>query len=180
MFSSILNLFSINPLLGLILLAFVVFLAWNLTLHWQIYQLRQKIKMLFNGSKITDLEGVIFEQIKRLRQNEKNLKELRSFCEYLEEMALKSIQKVGVVRFNPFKDTGGDQSFSVAVLDAQNNGFLLSSLFTRESSRVYTKPITDSQSTYPLTEEEKEAIKLATSAKKKKRPNAKIKNQSVK
>lgn len=179
MFSSILNLFSVSPLLGLILLAFVVFLAWNLTLHWQIHQLRQKIKTLFNGSKITDLEGVIFEQIKRLRQNEKNLKELRDFCGYLESMALKSIQKVGVVRFNPFKDTGGDQSFSVAVLDAQNNGFLLSSLFTRESSRVYTKPIADGQSSYPLTEEEKEAIRIATKSRSGKTPKTKPVKQSA-
>ena len=151
-----------NPLPGLIILMVLVFLAWNLTLHWQIYQTRKKIKAMFKGTKIPDLEGVIFEQIKRLRQNEKTLKELEKFCGYLEKMAVKSVQKVGVIRFNPFKDTGGDQSFSIALLDAQDNGLTLSGLFTREGTRIYTKPISQGESKYPLTEEEKEAINMAT------------------
>ncbi len=117
---------------------------------------------MFKGTKVTDLEGVIFEQIKRLRQTEKNLQELTNFCQQLEKMALNSVQKVGVIRFNPFSDTGGDQSFCIACLDAQNNGFTLTSLFTREGTRIYTKPIVNSESKYPLTEEEKEAIGKAT------------------
>ena len=150
-----------NPLLSLIVLFAVVFLAWNLTLHWQIYRTRKKIKLMFKGTKVTDLEGVIFEQIRRLRQNEKSLKELDNFTRYLEKMALNSVQKVGVIRFNPFRDTGGDQSFCIAFLNAQNNGFTLSSLFTREGTRIYTKPIANGSSNYPLTEEEKEVIKKA-------------------
>lgn len=150
-----------NPLLDLIILVALVFLAWNLTLHWQIYQTRKKIKALFRGTKIADLEGVIFEQIKRLRQTEKNLSAVGNFCRQLEAMTLKSIQKVGVVRFNPFKDIGGDQSFSLAFLDAQNDGFVLSSLYSREGARIFTKPIVAGESKYPLTEEEKKAIRLA-------------------
>lgn len=158
---SFLNIFlDISPLTLVILIA-AVFLVWNLTLHWQIYQTGKRIKRLFKGTKAADLEGVIFEQIKRLRQTEKNLRGLDKFCRQLEKMALKSVQKVGVIRFNPFKDTGGDQSFCIAFLDAKNNGFILSSLFTREGNRIYTKPIENGQSLYPLTEEEKEAICLA-------------------
>ncbi len=156
-----LNIFLNNYLLSLIVLVALIFLAWNLTLHWQVYQTRKKIKALFKGSKVTDLEGVIFEQIKRSRQTEKDLKELRDFAGKLEKMALKSVQKVGVIRFNPFKDIGGDQSFCIAFLDAQNDGFTLSSLFTREGARIYTKPITNGGSDYPLTNEETGAIKKA-------------------
>lgn len=158
-FSAIIN----NPLISLIALMAIVFIAWSLTLHWQIYQTRKRIKEMFKGTKIKDLEGVIFEQIKRLRQNEKNYQELQKFCANLEKMALSSIQKVGVVRFNPFRDTGGDQSFCVCLLDAKNKGLVISSLFTREGAKVFTKPIEDSQSKYPLTEEEKEAIETAKS-----------------
>lgn len=153
--------FYSNPLLSLIILIALVFLAWNLTLHWQIWQTRRKIRIMFKGTKASDLEGIIFEQIKRWRQTEKNLKELTGFASYLEQMALKSIQKVGVIRFNPFRDTGGDQSFSIACLDAADNGFTITSLFTREGTRIYTKPIIEGQSTYQLTEEEKEAIRTA-------------------
>ncbi len=162
MTASIFSAIGANPLLGLIVLVALVFLVWNLTLHWQVWQTRRKIRTMFKGTKASDLEGIIFEQIKRWRQTEKNLKELTGFASYLEQMALKSIQKVGVIRFNPFRDTGGDQSFSIACLDARNNGFTITSLFTREGTRIYTKPIIKGQSTYQLTEEEKEAIKMAT------------------
>jgi len=161
MFASILTAITFNPLLGLIILVVLVFLAWNLTLHWQVHQTNKRIKMLFKGTKVADLEGVIFEQIKRLRQTEKSLEEINNFCQYLEKMSLKGLQKISVVRFNPFNDTGGDQSFAIACLDAQNNGFTLTSLFTREGTRIYSKPIENSESTYPLTSEEKEAIELA-------------------
>jgi len=150
-----------NSLLSIVVLMTLVFLTWNLTLHWQIYQTRKKIKLMFRGTKVADLEGVIFEQIKRLRQTEKSLQHLEGFARYLEKMALKSVQKVGVIRFNPFKDIGGDQSFCIAFLDAQNSGFTISSLFTREGTRIYTKPIIEGQSSYPLTNEEKEAIGTA-------------------
>lgn len=116
---------------------------------------------MFKGKEVADLEGIIFEQIKRLRQNEKNLKELEKFCKNLEKIAQKSIQKIGVVRFNPFKDMGGNQSFSIALLDAFDFGLVISSLFTREGTRIYTKPIEQGSSKYPLTEEEKEAIETA-------------------
>ena len=150
-----------NPQISLIALMAIIFIAWNLTLHWQIWQTRKRIKMMFKGTKITDLEGVIFEQIKRLRQNEKNYQELKKFCFSLEKMVLHSIQKVGVVRFNPFRDTGGDQSFCVCLLDAQDKGLVISSLFTREGAKVFTKPIEAGLSKYPLTEEEKRAMGVA-------------------
>ena len=162
MLASFFSVFANNPLLGLIILVAVVFLAWKLTLHWQVWQTRKKIAIMFRGTKAADLEGVIYEQIKRLRQNERDLKELEKFCKNLEKITQHSIQKIGVIRFNPFKDTGGDQSFAIAFLDARNNGFTLSSLFAREGNRVYTKPIENGQSKYPLTEEEKKAIEIAT------------------
>lgn len=165
MFATISLALNENPLLGLIILIGLVFLAWNLTLHWQVYQTSKKIKTMFKGTKVADLEGVIFEQIKRQRQTEKNLKELENFCQYLEKMGLNSMQKTGVIRFNPFKDTGGDQSFCIACLNAQNSGFTLSGLFTREGTRIYTKPIVNGESKYPLTEEEKQAIAEAMGAK---------------
>ena len=108
---------------------------------------------------------MIFEQIKRLRQAEKNIRELKKFDKYLEKMSLASLHKVAVVRFNPFNDTGGDQSFVIALLDARDNGLVLSSLFAREGTRIYTKPVQAGQSKYPLSEEEMEAIKRAKARK---------------
>ena len=76
-------------------------------------------------------------------------------------MAQKSVQKVGVVRFNPFTETGSDQSFSVALLDPDDNGLTISGLFVREGTRLYVKPVSAGSSKYPLTKEEKQAIDAA-------------------
>ena len=71
------------------------------------------------------------------------------------------LQRVGIVRYNPFADTGGDQSFSLALADAEGNGVVVSSLHRRNENRVYAKPLARWESTYLLTEEEKQAIVIA-------------------
>ena len=70
-----------------------------------------------------------------------------------------------MVRFNPFSDVGGDQSFSLALLDKRNNGIVITSLYAREGSRVFGKPIENGLSPHSLSEEEKEAIKKAQEVK---------------
>ncbi len=72
-----------------------------------------------------------------------------------------SIQGIGVVRFNPFKESGGDQSFSIALLDGNKDGVVISSLYGREGNRVFAKPIKNGMSEYLLTEEEKGSIEQA-------------------
>jgi hypothetical protein len=72
-----------------------------------------------------------------------------------------NMQKIGMVRFNPFRGIGGDQSFSAAILDGNNSGIVITSLYNREENRVYGKPIKDGHSEYLLSEEEKKAIEIA-------------------
>jgi len=71
------------------------------------------------------------------------------------------IQKVGIIRFNPFSEIGGDQSFSVALLDGNDDGIVLTSFYTREGNRVYGKPIKQGESQYALSKEEIKAIEMA-------------------
>jgi hypothetical protein len=66
-----------------------------------------------------------------------------------------------MVRFRAFEDMGSDLSYAVALLDAHNNGVVLSSIFGREDSRSYAKPIEDGKSSYPMTQEEEQALKEA-------------------
>ncbi|MFH1509922.1 MAG: DUF4446 family protein, partial [Candidatus Nealsonbacteria bacterium] len=72
-----------------------------------------------------------------------------------------SIQKIGLIRFNPFKEVGGDQSFTLALLDKNNSGIAVTSLYSREGNRVYGKSIDNGTSEYVLSEEEKKAIEKA-------------------
>ncbi len=104
----------------------------------------------------------ILSQFKDLKENfEKISKELRN----LKRDSRFSIQKFGIVRFNPFKEMGGNQSFSVALLDGNDNGVVITALYTREGNRVYGKPIKNGQSEYLLSAEEKEAISRALNPK---------------
>ncbi len=71
------------------------------------------------------------------------------------------MQRVAVLRFNPFRDAGGDQSFALALADDDGNGFVISSLHGRDVTRMYGKPLVAWDSVYPLTDEEKQAIDKA-------------------
>jgi hypothetical protein len=72
-----------------------------------------------------------------------------------------NFKKAAMIRFNPFSDLGSNQSFSAAILDGNNNGLVITSLFNRSENRVYGKPVKNGISEYQLTDEEKEAIKKA-------------------
>ena len=82
----------------------------------------------------------------------------------LEGLVPKHIRYVGVVRYNPFSDAGGDQSFVLALMNEERNGVVVSSLYGREMNRVYAKPLEGGGSTYQLSEEEREAISRALSS----------------
>jgi len=92
---------------------------------------------------------------------EKNFEKLSEELENLKKESQFSIQKIGLVRFNPFKEIGGDQSFSVALLDGNDSGIVITSLYTREGSRVYGKPIEKGLSKYLLSEEENQVLEIA-------------------
>ena len=76
----------------------------------------------------------------------------------------KSFQKISLIRFNPFKGVGSDQSFSIALLDLDNNGFVLTSIYGQEGNRIYAKPVSNGKSEYSLSKEEEEAIEKAKAA----------------
>jgi len=105
------------------------------------------------------------EVLVSLKKLEENFEELSQDLENLKKARKFSLQKVGIVRFNPFSEVGGDQSFSIALLDGSNDGLVITSLYTREGNRVYGKPIKKGKSEYPLSKEEKEAINKAVGLK---------------
>lgn len=102
------------------------------------------------------------EQPKDLKKVLKEFVNLKKEVEKLREQGVASVQKAGLVRYNPFSNVGGDQSFSLALLDGNNNGIIITSLYGREGTRVYGKPIENGTSKkYSLSDEEKEAVEKA-------------------
>lgn len=145
----------------------LLFLIWNIFLHWQLLKLKKRNASLFSGNKIQNLEELLLSQAKTLKNLDKDIQELYSISNQINSLSFRALHKVGIVRFNPFKDVGGNQSFSVALLNGKNNGLTLSSLFTREGARIYSKPIAGGVSKeHPLTKEEEKAIRIAMSNKK--------------
>ncbi len=72
-----------------------------------------------------------------------------------------NIQKIGLVKFNPFNETGGDHSFSLALLDGNKNGIIITSLHTRERTRLYLKEVVQGKTKIELSKEEQNALKLS-------------------
>ena len=97
----------------------------------------------------------LLSQFKDLKEN---LGKISNKLEELKKNNKFSIQGIGIVRFNPFKESGGDQSFSIALLDGSKDGVVITSLYGREGNRIFAKPIRKGRSEYLLTEEEKKAI----------------------
>ena len=110
------------------------------------------------GGSLHELLAAHADQIARAGTRMTEMEELH---EILIRRTERSVQHVGLVRFNPFEDTGSDQSFVIALLDAQRDGFVVSSLHGRDSTRVFAKPITAGASVHQLSGEEAEAIRLA-------------------
>lgn len=127
---------------------------------------RKKLEILFQGKTAQNLESIIMAHTKEIIAIDKDVQELFEISNKLHSLVQKSLHKVGVVRFNPFKDIGGDQSFALALLDGKNSGVVISSLHTREGTRIYSKPVAKGTSEkYALTDEEKAAIKAAVAVK---------------
>ena len=113
-------------------------------------------------SRKKDKKPENFEDIlKKFDALKHDFNKLVSDMEALKKDGVKNLKKFGIVRFNPFSEIGSNQSFSIVVMDEENNGFVITSLFTRNENRVYGKPIKNGVSEYQLTDEEKEAIKKA-------------------
>ena len=119
---------------------------------------RNFMKKLGNGKNLEeDLETYMYRVDKVEKQNADILNQIK----VLDMDLTRCIQKIGIVRYSAFKDTGSDLSFALALLDENNDGVVLNGIYSREMSNIYAKPIKNGQSTYTISEEESQAIQKA-------------------
>ncbi len=138
-----------------LLIAFIIVLIKISGINKKYKNFMQK---LGNGKNIEeDLENYMY----KVERVEKQHAEMMNLIKELDKDFEKSIQKVGIVRYNAYKDTGSDLSFTLAMLNENNNGVVLNGIYSRETSNIYAKPIENGKSTYILSEEEQEAIRRA-------------------
>ncbi|PJA86948.1 MAG: hypothetical protein CO141_02020 [Candidatus Moranbacteria bacterium CG_4_9_14_3_um_filter_42_9] len=158
----ILNLILANKVT--VILAAVVFLQllWLIILQVSFRKLKKKTGDFNLGEVGIKIEAELAKQEKSIRALDKDVQELYNISNQINNLSLRGLHKVALIRFNPFKELGGDQSFSIALLNGKNNGIVISSLHTREGTRVYSKAIAGGKAEkYPLTEEEEQVVKNA-------------------
>jgi len=151
-----------GPLLWLGLSAVVLLLViWVIVLQQRLERAVSRYLALTAGVEPGNLQTVLEQQVADFKGSAGQIGALTDQCSRLADDVAHAVQGVGVVRFNPFQDTGGDQSFAIALIDGQGNGLVLTSLYGRTERRMYVKPVQAGSSTYQLSDEETEAIRRA-------------------
>jgi hypothetical protein len=122
---------------------------------------RRSYRALLAGEAGGSLQEILDQHIGSVREASGRMDDMGTMLEYLEQRTRGSLQHIGLVRFNPFEDTGSDQSFAIALLDDRKDGLVLSSLHGRANTRVFAKPVENGASKHALSTEEAQAIKIA-------------------
>lgn len=149
-------------ILTVYLIALVLLSIWSGCLTYLYFKERQFFRQFTQGITKNDLKTVLKNIATSLTTIGKEINRLETRSNLIIKDSYPALQKIGFVRYNPFSDTGGDQSFCLCILDHHDNGFVLSSLHSREQTRIYAKAISGGKPKgYELSKEETEAVALA-------------------
>lgn len=135
--------------------------GWLVFLTLKYRAILKKAEMLFSTEKQGNVSKVIEEYLANVKSVEDHCFDLDKETKRIRKMAEAGLQRVGYIRYNPFGNVGGDQSFSLCLMDKNESGFVITSIHSREGTRVYFKPLDKAKSDYNLSEEEKKAIEIA-------------------
>lgn len=131
-------------------------------LAYTVFKMEKRLNRFMGvKSKRHNIEEILTDYYFYVENIDEKCKALENNVNILFERIKPCVQKVGVVRYNPFDNMGGDLSYAIAFLDEEDNGILLNTIFTREASHTYCKPVEGGKSEYTLCYEEQEAIKRA-------------------
>lgn len=160
MISSVLGIDSDYIILGLAVLAIVLLILWIVNIV-QIRSLKKNYKIFMTGKKAKSLEDTLIQRLdevdyllKANADNEKNIKTIFQNMKF-------TYQKVGLVKYDAFHEMGGKLSFSLALLNETNDGFVLNAVHSREGCYTYIKEIISGNSVLVLADEEQEALDMA-------------------
>lgn len=140
---------------GVLLLLFIGMIVLTVKYGGLNKRYKEFMQKLGNGKNLEeDLETYMYRVEKVEKENAKNAGDIA----IMDKDMKKCIQKTGIVRYNAFRDVGSDLSFSLALLDENNDGVVLNGIYAREMSNIYAKPIQNGKSSYTLSEEEQQAL----------------------
>jgi len=154
-----------NQNLGILTLLLAI-LAFGLGAYnlWQTRKNNALRKIFFAGKNGSDLENVLTALVEKVRTLENENLAASEEIFKLKQTLNFAVQKLGLIKYSPFAEKdGGSYSFSLALLDAHNTGIIITNMYGRQQSRVYTKSLKEGKSESPLTEEEAQAVVAANS-----------------
>lgn len=154
------SLYFVEINIGLIAGIVLLFLLY-IHSRYKIKRITQRYNALVCGFRGINLEEILLNNQKNIAQLEEEYKVMEKNFSSLELKQSFCIQKIGYIRYNAFSDIGNELSYSIALLDSYNSGFVLSSLYGRESTVNYSKPLKNGDSKIPLSAEEQIAIDRA-------------------
>jgi hypothetical protein len=153
------------PYLWAGLAVLVVLLAvWIVALQVKLGRAVRRYDRVTRGVDGGTLQQILEKEIWRIQEATEKADVLEARYESLAAGLSRCVQRIGVVRFNPYQDTGGNQSFSIALLDAQGDGVVLTGMYGRNDTRFYAKPVQANGSKHDLSPEEQQAIQMAGSS----------------
>lgn len=145
-------------------LGFSAIFLWLCILTYFLWKALAHYNKLGQGLKEKNFKSIMETLLKDVNIAKKDIDNLELYCDKIQKEGFLHIQKIGLVRFNPFKDTGGDQSFILSLVDGNDTGVVISGLYARSGTRWYAKRIIKGKSVeHELSEEEKKALKEARS-----------------
>lgn len=143
---------------------FIAF-VWLGFLTYLFKRLQKNYAVLTDGVNKKTLDAVLSNMVKEVKGSKEDIDRLIARCDTIEKNELLHIQKIGLLRFNPFKDTGGDQSFILTLIDAHDTGVVITALYSRSGTRWYAKRVVKGKGVeHELSEEEKKVIRQAQTA----------------
>jgi len=141
---------------------FGIYFVWFLILSFFLFKFNTFHLKLVKSSKKESLTAILEEILAHEDENKKAVERLKGEYDKLSKDGASHIQKIGLVRFNPFKETGGDQSFILALVDSEDTGVVISSLHTRTGTRWYAKGVVAGKGVeYDLSDDERKALRGA-------------------
>lgn len=134
-------------------LCFLLFL-YSIVIHVRLNQLKKKYDFFMNGAEGPSIERKLLVEVTELREATKALDLLFQQQATIKKVQADTFQKIGFVKYNAFENIGNDLSFSLTLLDGNNNGVCISSVYGRNESRIFSKPIIEGKSMISLSQEE--------------------------
>ena len=160
MISELLGIHSDYVIIGLAVIVFILLILYIVNVV-QMSQLKKRYKIFMSGKNARNLEKTLIERLDQVdtlleanATNEKNIKKIFANMKF-------TFQKVGLVKYDAFNEMGGKLSFSLALLNETDNGFVMNAVHSREGCYTYVKEIIDGNSIIVLSPEEKEALEIA-------------------